>query len=206
MKQLVIAYQELVGSGANVAVAFAGLPGAISGLLNDKVLTFLNRANRIELGALKSGEIDAYFHYAFDKIGIKLDKDKIGWAVTATEGSPYMMQLIGYFITKYADVEGNVADEVLERAISVARQQFISDVCETTLKPLSDVDISFLKAMSTDEGASNITELAKRMNVSNEYAQRYKRRLIDAGVIVQPRRGEVEFDVPRLSEYLRNRS
>ena len=35
-----------------------------------------------------------------------------------------------------------------------------------------------------------------------DYAQRPRRRLIDAGVIEEPRRGEVAFAVPYLAEYL----
>lgn len=38
---------------------------------------------------------------------------------------------------------------------------------------------------------------------SSDYAQKYRRRLIDAGVIEAPRRGEVSFAVPYLGDYLR---
>ena len=50
VRQLVIAYQELVGEGLDVALVMAGLPGAVSATLNDHVLTFLNRATKVELG------------------------------------------------------------------------------------------------------------------------------------------------------------
>ena len=203
MKQLIIAYQELVGLNADVAVAFAGLPGAVSGLLNDKVLTFLNRANKIKLDPLKKGEVDSYYVHAFEKAGITLAEKLRSHAVDATDGSPYMMQLIGYYIYKYADDAGVISEETLERAIAVAKEQFINDVCLTPLNGLSDVDISFLMAMLQDEKASNMAEISARMGVSNEYAQRYKKRLVDAGVIVQPRRGEVEYMIPLLADYLR---
>jgi hypothetical protein len=41
------------------------------------------------------------------------------------------------------------------------------------------------------------------MNVDNSYFQNYRRRLLDAGVIEAPRRGELEFAVPYLADYLR---
>ena len=44
LRQLVVAYQEMIGEGLDVSIVFAGLPAAISSMLNDHVLTFLNRA------------------------------------------------------------------------------------------------------------------------------------------------------------------
>ena len=57
-------------------------------------------------------------------------------------------------------------------------------MCETTLAALSDQDVAFLSAMTDDEDAvSRISDVAKRMSVTPDYAQKYRRRLIDAGVI-----------------------
>ena len=47
-----------------------------------------------------------------------------------------------------------------------------------------------------------MTDIAKKLGVSADYAQQYKRRLIDAGVIEQVRRGEVAYSLPLLAEYL----
>lgn len=49
VRQLVSVYQELVGQGLDVAIVMAGLPGAVSATLNDRVLTFLNRARKLPL-------------------------------------------------------------------------------------------------------------------------------------------------------------
>ena len=40
------------------------------------------------------------------------------------------------------------------------------------------------------------------MSVTPDYAQKYRRRLIDAGVIEQARRGYVRFAVPYMADYL----
>ena len=123
-------------------------------------------------------------------------------AVDATNGSPYMMQLVGYYILKYADDESTVDDKAIKNAVRAAENTFINDICGTTINALSDKDVEFLKAMLPDDGSSRISDISERMQVSSEYAQRYKNRLIDAGVIVQPRRGEVRYDIPYLAEYL----
>ena len=49
-----------------------------------------------------------------------------------------------------------------------------------------------------------MADVAERMGVTSDYAQKYRRRLIDAGVIESPRRGYVAFAVPYLADYLRN--
>lgn len=48
-----------------------------------------------------------------------------------------------------------------------------------------------------------MADVAGRMGVTSDYAQQYRKRLIGAGVIEAPRRGEVSFAVPYLSDYLR---
>ena len=59
--------------------------------------------------------------------------------------------------------------------------------------------------MTDDEDAvSRISDVAKRMSVTPDYAQKYRRRLIDAGVIEQARRGYVRFAVPYMANYLRS--
>ena len=61
MREVAAAYQELVGDRKNVAIAMAGLPYSVSNLLNDSVLTFLNRAVKVELGLLSTNLIRAYY-------------------------------------------------------------------------------------------------------------------------------------------------
>lgn len=57
--------------------------------------------------------------------------------------------------------------------------------------------------MAADAGPSKMGDIAARMRVTPDYAQKYRLRLIDAGAISKARRGYVEFAVPYLAEYLR---
>lgn len=96
IRRLVIAYQELVGEGLDVALVMAGLPGAVSATLNDHVLTFLNRATKVELGPLRLGDVDAFFNDAFEQLGVTISTEIRKRAARATEGSPYLLQLVGH--------------------------------------------------------------------------------------------------------------
>ena len=202
LKQLIIAYQEMVGEGIDVALVMAGLPGAVSSVLNEHVLTFINRSTKIELEPLRQNDIEIYYIKAFNELGINIDNETIKKAARQTEGSPYMMQLIGHYITILSDDSGVIDKDNISRALSMAEDDYQNDICKTTLATLSEKDILFLKAMSKDGEESEVNDIAERIGVSNQYIQIYKKRLIQAGVINQPSRGKVRIVIPYLKEYL----
>lgn len=204
LKQLIIAYQEMVGEGRNIAVVFAGLPIAIAKTLNEHVLTFFNRAARLYLEPIDISEIEIYFRSSFEKLKLKVRDKWIRQAAEETGGSPYMMQLTGHYITVSASDEGELEKNAFVRALEYAKKEFVTDICETTLAPLSEKDMAFLKAMSSDDRESAVKALADRLRVDAAYIQRYKTRLIQSGIIRQPRRGYVAYAVPYLQEYFQN--
>ena len=51
-----------------------------------------------------------------------------------------------------------------------------------------------------------IAAIAETMEATVDYAQKYRRRLIESGVIKSAGRGKVAFDVPFLAEHLRKRN
>lgn len=202
LKQLIIAYQEIVGQGGNIAIAMAGLPGAVSSTLNDHVLTFLNRARKINLGPLNTKDIYAFYKEAFLKASISVPDAMSREAAEMTYGSPYLMQLNGHYMVTYCGEDGKITDDQFRQAILDGKDDYENDIAKTTLNALSDKDIEFLCAMIPDKGASKISDIADRMGKSNAYVQLYKRRLIDSGVIEQPRRGEVQIVVSYVKDYL----
>ena len=58
LRDVFVAVQHLFRNDREIAVAAAGLPSAISNLLNDEVLTFLRRADRHTLGQIESDEVE----------------------------------------------------------------------------------------------------------------------------------------------------
>ncbi len=205
VRQLVSVYQEQIGEGLNVALVMAGLPGAVSATLNDRVLTFLNRAHKMQLGPLRLDDVRAFFTKAFGSLGVRITEDQMRESVEFTQGSPYLLQLVGHNIVVYAEESGEISEGQLQAALSAAKSDFENDVCETTLRSLSDKDVEFLVAMSHDSGFSSVASVAERMKVTVDYAQKYRRRLIDSGVIECPRRGRLTFAVPYLRDWLRHR-
>lgn len=56
--------------------------------------------------------------------------------------------------------------------------------------------------MAQDEGVSKVSDIITRMGATDSSFQPYRARMIDAGVVEAPRRGELVFAVPFLGEYL----
>ena len=201
-EEVAVAYQELVGEEKNIAMIMAGLPATISGVLNNRVLTFLTRSSKLYLEPINYTEIDTYYYKCFREMGITLSEEQIMDAAVQTEGSPYLMQLIGHYITVLADNDGFMDDTLYSRAISTAKKEYMNDLCEVALHGISGGDMAFLRAMTDDPGSSKIQHVADRMGVSSAYAQTYKKRMMEAGLIEKVSRGEIRFAVPMLREYL----
>ena len=205
VRHLIGTYQEMVGERLNVSLVMAGLPGAVSTTLNDRVLTFLNRARKITLPPLEQGEVDAFFKRSFDSLGIAIASDLRRDAAAYTAGSPYLLQLVGHYTCLYAE-NGKVSEESLAEALRTSGDDFQSDVCATTLAALSERDVNFLEAMAVLGDPAPIAAIAEAMGATVDYAQKYRRRLIEGGVIKSAGRGKVAFDVPFLAEHLRKRN
>jgi hypothetical protein len=203
MRELAITFQHLVGEGKNVAIAMAGLPGAISSVLHDDVLTFLNRAKKIILGPLSLMDIEIYYADIFEREGKSIGRATLDKAVKSTLGYPYLLQLVGYYIMLNTGNQKVISDGIMDVSVKQAKRDLIESVHKTILKPLSDKDREFLYAMSQDREVSAIADIRDRMGVSAAYVQQYRARLLASKVIEQTSRGKVAFAVPYLREYLR---
>ena len=202
MREVAAAYQELVGDKKNIAIAMAGLPHAVSSILNDSVLTFLNRASKVELGLISTNLIRAYYDQVFRVMGIKASDDILDRAALATRGFPYLMQLIGYYIIRYTEERGTVDSEIMDKAEKASMSDMEDNVFKPILLPLSDNDKLFLKAMAHQGHTVSIAKLQAALGEKGPAIQPYRKHLLDAGVIEAPRRGELVFAVPYLADYL----
>ena len=202
MREVAAAYQELVGDQKNIAIAMAGLPHAVSGVLNDNVLTFLNRASKVELGLISTNLIRAYYEKSFRSIGIIASDEILDRAALSTHGFPYLMQLIGYYIIQYTPQGKCVTESVMDKAEKAAMSDMDDKVFKPILNPLSDNDKIFLRVLARCGGTVTTAELQEALGKDGPAIQPYRKRLLDAGIIEAPRRGELVFAVPYLAEYL----
>lgn len=197
--------QHQIREKRNVSIVFAGLPQMISDLFDDEVITFLRRARTNVLANVPIDEVKESFAQTFEDSGMSLDTSLVEKAAVATAGYPYMIQLVGYYIWDAADAREStvISKEDVNEGIREARVDLDNAVCVPELHGLSKNDKAYLEAMAVSDGPSGTSEVAKRMGRSAKYAATYRKRLLDAYVIRQTDRGEVDFAVPFLREYLR---
>ena len=196
-------YQHLVGDGMNVAVAMAGLPNAISSVLNEKILTFLNRACKVDLNPLQIADVSACYAKALRDLEIEFDAKTLNKAARATDGYPYLLQLVGYHMLKLLDGESKLTATTLDLAVLNSKRVLSSDVILPRLNPLSAEDKRFLKSMAIDNEESRVLDIRCRLQAGKSHAQTYRRRLMEAGLIHSPSRGMLAFSIPYLGQYLR---
>lgn len=202
LRELAATYQHLVREDRDIALVMAGIPGAVTGLLNDDVLTFLRRANRAVLEDVPLGLVADSLRQTAHDHGRRFTPEALAAAAEATAGYPFLIQLVGYHVWRKA--AGTTIDlDAVEAGVPAARKRLGSTVHETSMADLSEVDRTFLVAMAQDEHTSRMRDIAERMGVTLQYAGVYRERLLRAGMIDAPRRGVVQFAIPYLGEYLR---
>ena len=198
--------QHMIREDREIAVAMAGIPGAVKRLLASNEgrnpVTFLRRANRIEMGLVPLDSVANALEAPALEVGIEWTPEALELGTEATGGYPFMIQLVGQHA--FRNTSGGIIDESAVRAgIETARRKLGELVHEPSLADLSDVDRTFLTAMSKDDGPSRMADIAERMGVDTQYAGTYRRRLIEAEMIRPAGRGFVDFELPYIREYLR---
>lgn len=203
MRELAAGVQHLIRDRAEISLVMAGLPAASDDLLNDKVLTFLRRADRVSLRSVKIEDVRQALEATFTDAGRLIEAEALDIAARATGGYPFLIQLVGYHTWSRSRGQHTVTAQHATEGVTVARRKLGSTVHAASLATLSDVDRTYLLAMARDDGPSRTGEVARRMKVSTSYANMYRTRLIRAQMIESAGYGTVQFALPYLRDYLR---
>jgi hypothetical protein len=201
ISQLAADFQHFIREGLPVGLLFAGLPSAVSDLLNEGVATFLRRADRINLHETTIAEVTASYSELFSRGGISISPDLINEGAEATEVYPFLIQLAATTSGSTADQAGWKLDESsVQRAIAAARRRNTLVVVESALSDISDKDREFLDAMAAQEGPSAAGQIGAILKAKPNVVSKYRKRLIAAGLIESAGYGKVDFAIPGLRQ------
>lgn len=203
LREVVAVVQHAFREERELAFAAAGLRASVSDLLNDDVLTFLRRADRHDLGAVAFDEASRALKGPIEGAGRTVADDALALMAEATQGYPFLIQLVGAQCWRVRPEADDISLADAEAGVIAARRRLGSLVHEPALARASDVDRSYLLAMTKDDGPSRTSVIAERLGVTTDYAGIYRRRLIDAELIEAAGHGSVDFTLPYLREYLR---
>lgn len=202
LRQITHAVQHSFREGRQVALVAAGLPSSVSDLLSDDVTSFLRRAERFTLGPIPADAVRAALADPIATAGRRIAPDALDLAVEGTRGYPFLIQLVGHRSWRVRPEAPEITLEHTRAGIDGAIRRVGRMIHEPALRDLSDVDRSFLAAMAVDQGPSQIADVAERMGVDLNYANQYRRRLLEAEMITPAGRGKLSFTLPYLRDYL----
>lgn len=204
MAQLAASVQHFIQDGRPIGLVFAGLPAAVSDLLNEGVATFLRRADKIDLHAAAIRDVEESFSATFAEASFKVTPEHVRRAAEATGGYPFLIQLVGYFLWREAETnQGALLEEEVQRAIEAAHRRNARTVIEAALAPASPKDLDFLHAMAQDDGPSTAGDIGRRIGAKTNLVANYRSRLVAAGLIEPTGHGKVDFAIPGLRKHLR---
>lgn len=203
LREIFQTFQLAVREDRDVAFAAAGLPSAVSDLLNDDVLTFLRRAERHHLGAVAPADTEEALALPIRDSGRDITPDALAAAVRSTAGYPFLIQLTGHQIWRQRPANPTITMTDAQAGIAAAATRMGRLVHEPALREASHADRRVLHAMAEDDAPSRVADLAARLHESPAWVNTYRSRLIDSALIRSAGHGLVDFAVPFLREHLR---
>ena len=188
MREFASAFQILVREDMPVFLLMTGLFENINELQNEKNLTFLYRAPKIELKPLNIGTISANYKKIFG-----MDNEHSLEMAKLTRGYSFAFQVLGYFTWetggKYMDILGEY-------------KQYLDEyVYDKIWSELSGKDKQILYGIAKCETAK-ISDIRELLDISTNEFNPYRKRLIKRGLINGEERGYVYFTLPMFEDYV----
>lgn len=193
-----------IAAGINLVVVLAGVKIDLDELLQRPHMTFLRRSRQLDFRRLSPAATRRVLRETTETGGRTLAVPAEDHLIATSQGYPYLVQLAGDYAWRNqpdADVVTlDDAEAAREKAIDEVEKRVISRVYQD----LSEKDQEFLIAMAQDDGSAKMADICRRMEVSAQYGQIYKQRLIDSGYVQQVAHGYVDFSLPYLRDYVRS--
>lgn len=205
MTTLVTAFQHFLDDGRRVSLVMAGLPYGLSALLSGKTTSFLRRAARFDLGPIGDSEIEEALRITMARGGKTIEEEAVVSAVEAISGFPYMLQLVGYRAWNISANRDCVTAADVDCAIKIAQRELDERVYEATYYELTNADRAFLEAMLPDAGVTLQADIGKRLGKASGHVSKYKKRMLQEGIIQERVKGCLEFCLPGFRDYLLRR-
>lgn len=189
-REFVNFYQHLLGSGIIVFLLMTGLKENINNIINDKAMTFLSRAPKIDLEPLSLPNV-ALEYQRF----LNVTKDEAIKMALMTNGYAFAYQVLGYIMyeNKCDKVDKNIIEKYDAYLWANGYTKFWNDLTINEKKFL--IGLANSKKGSKEEICS-VSELKE-----TNYSQ-YRRRLLEKGLIIVKGYDKLDFVLPRFREFI----
>ncbi len=181
-------FQIFVRQDLPIFLLATGLYENIDELQNEKNLTFLYRAPKIQMKPLNQQAIIKKYMNIF-----QIEREQAAPMAELTKGYPFAFQVLGYLTWNN---HGNYR-EVLEEY-----EQYLSEfVYDKIWSELSQKDRVVARGIAeTDSG--KIKDIREHLGMETNQFNPYRKRLIKKGILSGEMRGYVHFTLPLFEEYV----
>ncbi len=188
MRVFASAFQIFIRQGLPVFLLMTGLYENINALQNEKSLTFLYRAPKMELGPLNIGAVARNYKKTF-----QIDDATAQKMAKLTRGYSFAFQVLGYFTWE----NGGQAERVMDDY-----RQYLEDyVYEKIWSELSNGDKKILFGMARS-ATGKISEIRNILQIETNQFNPYRKRLIKKGIINGDEYGYVRFVLPLFEQFV----
>lgn len=188
MKVFAGSFQIFVRQELPVFLLGTGLYENIEELQNEKSLTFLCSAPKIQLKPLNNGAIINKYKTIFN-----ISSEQASQMAELTKGYPFAFQVLGYLTWN------NNGDY---HAVLGEYQQYLSEfVYDKIWSELSPKDRTVAKAIA-DVKSGKIKDIREQLGMKTNDFNPYRKRLIKKGIVSGEMRGYVHFTLPLFDEYV----
>lgn len=195
-------YQHFVRDEKKVVLIMAGLPSYVSLLLSDEHVSFLRRAAQYILGPIGDYEVSDAFEKTLRLSEKNIDDDALDLAVKEIKGFPFLFQLVGYRTWREAENKDVISIADVKKGVELATQDMINRVIISSIKEIPKGAKHLLYEMAKEGECAKISDIAKREGKKVGFYARYRKILVELGLIEQVERGTLKFSLPLLKEYI----
>ena len=182
-------FQILNRGNLPIFLLMTGLFENVSRLENDKSLTFLYRAPKIDLDPL-----DLFLIKNSYMKELNVNEETAIELAKLTKGYAFGYQSLGYL----AFNSGGIINDDLLRKYDEYLKTFVYD---KVWSELSNVDHKILEKLATNE-SGDVEYIYKELNMKKSTFSPYRDKLIKNGVIISKGWGFIDFALPRFREYI----
>ena len=188
MKVFAGSFQIFVRQDLTVFLLATGLYENIDELQNEKNLTFLYRAPKIQLKPLNQLAIINKYKNIFGT-----DRDTAEKMAELTKGYPFAFQVLGYLTWNHSGHYEVAIDEY---------EQYLSEfVYDKIWSELSQKDRIVARGIAETE-SGKIKEIREHLGMETNEFNPYRKRLIKKGIVSGETRGYVFFTLPLFERYV----
>lgn len=181
-------FQILIRQDLPLFLIMTGLYENINSLQNEKNLTFLYRAPKLELSPLNFGVMaDSY------RKSLGIDTSEALSMAKKTKGYPFAFQVLGYLTWQYKN-----DPDTINKNFKLYLEEY---VYEKIWAELSNKDKLVLYGAASSE-SGKISDIRNIIHLTNNEFNPYRKRLIKKGLINGDEYGFIHFTLPLFDSYI----